>query len=306
MRVVFFGLGSIGLRHLRNLREYVDEHGIDLSVTAVRTGASFLPDLADVQQVRNLSDARGQYDVAFITNPTGLHEQTLRLLDGRADVIFLEKPAFTHVVDPASFAIAPERVYVAAPLRYKLVMNRVRELVAKERVLNARVVCSSFLPDWRPGDYRHTYSASKTMGGGVELDCIHEVDYVISLFGSPNRTTAIAARHSDLEITSNDVAAFILDYDSLFVEIHLDYFGRVPQRTMSLTTAQDRIEVDLLANCVTRMPTGDRDLYDDPPGEMYRREMAYFMESVVPGHANWNDLNRANEALRVVQAVQCP
>ena len=55
-------------------------------------------------------------------------------------------------------------------------------------VYSARVLCSSYLPGWRPGvDYRTVYSAHKDMGGGVTIDLIHEWDYLVELFGKPEK-----------------------------------------------------------------------------------------------------------------------
>ena len=55
--------------------------------------------------------------------------------------------------------------------------------------LFAQAHYGNYLPDMRPGaDYRTLYCASAAAGGGVILDAIHEIDYLIWLFG------AVAAR----------------------------------------------------------------------------------------------------------------
>ncbi len=63
-------------------------------------------------------------------------------------------------------------------------------------VYSARVLCSSYLPGWRPGvDYRTVYSAHKDMGGGVTIDLIHEWDYLWwSFSGSRKRCIILKGR----------------------------------------------------------------------------------------------------------------
>ena len=72
---------------------------------------------------------------------------------------------------------------------------------------SARVICSSYLPDWRPGvDYRTVYSAHKALGGGVTIDLIHEWDYLVDLFGVPQKLYNFKGTYSDLEIDSDDLS----------------------------------------------------------------------------------------------------
>ena len=52
------------------------------------------------------------------------------------------------------------------------------------------VICSSYLPDWRPGVGYHTvyFSAHRRLGGGVTTSTlIHEWDYLVELFGVPEK-----------------------------------------------------------------------------------------------------------------------
>ena len=98
----------------------------------------------------------------------------------------------------------------------------------------ARVICSSYLPDWRPGvDYRTVYSAHKALGGGVTIDLIHEWDYLVDLFGVPQQLYNFKGTYSDLEIDSDDLSVYIAKYPTLLAEVHLDYFGRGYRRSSS-------------------------------------------------------------------------
>ena len=52
-------------------------------------------------------------------------------------------------------------------------------------VISTRIICSSYLPNGENADY--VIYSSKRMGGGVSLDLIHEIDYILYLFGKPEK-----------------------------------------------------------------------------------------------------------------------
>lgn len=134
-----------------------------------------------------------QFDAAFITNPTSLHYDTLCALRGKAGALFIEKPIFDAPGKDlgACLAPSPRKAYVAAPMRWCGVMLALKRLLPQLRPYSARVICSSYLPEWRPGvDSRTVYSAHRAMGGGVAVDLIHEWDYMAELFGTRGRFIA--------------------------------------------------------------------------------------------------------------------
>ena len=193
LSALFIGLGSIGTRHLKNLHTICAKRGIRLEADALRSDLSrpLRPGVEELLRAQYTdASALGQYDLAFITNPTSLHADALKDIYGKAGALFIEKPIFSAEqtgLDPADLMPAGQKAYVAAPMRWcgaMLALKRRLASGADGAPYCARVICSSYLPDWRPGvDYRAVYSAHREMGGGVTIDLIHEWDYLVELFG---------------------------------------------------------------------------------------------------------------------------
>src|SRR5262249_27512737 len=107
-----------------------------------------------------------------------------------------------------------------------------RALPRVGRPLFARAQYGNYLPDMRPGtDYRTLYCARAEAGGGVILDAIHEIDYLVWLFGPIGRVSAEAGRIGNFEIDVEDYAGLHLTHrGGVRSEIHLDYLQRSKRR----------------------------------------------------------------------------
>ena len=312
LTALFIGLGSIGSRHLKNLHTICAERGITLAADALRSSLNrpLRPGVAELlrAQFTALDDpaARGHYDLAFITNPTSLHAETLQSLRGRAGALFIEKPIFSADqagLDPAALLDPGQKAYVAAPMRWcgvMLALKKRLEAGADGRPYCARVLCSSYLPDWRPGvDYRTVYSAHKAMGGGVTIDLIHEWDYLVDLFGAPERLYNLRGQYSELEIDSDDVSLYIAQYPGMLAEVHLDYFGRGYRRSIELFTPSGSLVADFGAGTLT-LPDGTVEDYTEDVNARYLREMAYFLDYAAgPQAVSLNPPATAAQVLRL-------
>ena len=214
---LFVGLGSIGTRHLKNLANACADRGWTLQADALRSDlARPLRDGVAAllhAQSTDLTAAPAQDDMVIITNPTRLHAEALAQVKGRGGALFIEKPIFSAEqtgLALADYLPAGQKAYVAAPMRWCGVMLALKELLPALHPYCARVICSSYLPDWRPGvDYRTVYSAHKALGGGVTIDLIHEWDYLVELFGVPEKLCNFKGTYSDLEIDSDDLSVYI-------------------------------------------------------------------------------------------------
>ena len=287
MEVLFVGLGSIGTRHLRNLFAVAKEKGVQVQADALRS--SMRPLAEDVEGLLRAQyvsyDQLGHYDAAFITNPTHLHAHTLAELAGRVDCFFIEKPIFEGTgYDLAQLGLgADQKAYVAAPMRWCGTFLALKERMPDLKPYSVRVICSSYLPDWRPGvDYRTVYSAHKEMGGGVTIDLIHEWDYLVDLFGAPLEAYNFKGTYSHLEIDSDDLSVYIARYPSLLAEVHLDYFGRTYRRTIELFCKEGTVTADFGAGTLT-LENGEVIHCEEPVNQRYLREMAYFLDYACKG-----------------------
>lgn len=307
MKVCFIGLGSIGTRHCLNLQSICKEYGIKLEIHAVRSSRKPLGEQLkglDIKELESYEDMDRSYDAIFVTNPTSLHYKTLMMTGSKSKHFYIEKPVFeSRDEDIERLPIADDALcYVAAPLRYAAVIREAYKFVKSHRIYSARVICSSYLPDWRPGqDYRKTYSANKDMGGGVSIDLIHEWDYLTMLFGMPEKIYNLIGHYSDLEINSDDLAVYIAEYKDHLIELHLDYFGRKTRRELEVYTAEGCWIFDITNSCIMS-PDGSVQGFEEGTNEKYIREMQYFLDLVTgKNKVSSNSIEHACRVLRIAK-----
>ena len=304
MKICFIGLGSIGKRHIKNLVSALNKRKIEYVIDAVRSSKSPLDE--SVQQLihnsyYSIEELADDYDIVFITNPTFKHYDTLKQVISKTKHIFLEKPVFSSLdIDMDRLTYKKDSVYyVACPLRYHPVVQFVKDYVRDHQVFSVRSICSSYLPEWRKDiDYRKNYSASKQQGGGVSLDLIHEWDYIKYIFGMPLKVLNLKQKCSDLEITSEDLSIYMAQYTDKLIEVHLDYFGRKTVREVTLYTKREVVTADIVHNTIYKSNQKEEKIVLESE-DMYINEMNYFLDCILLGTKNENDIREAYETLKI-------
>ena len=182
---VVIGLGSIGQRHARVLKEL--GHGV---TTVSRRGDGDHTSIASA-----ITAARPGY--AVIATETSHHAESLRQLaeaDFRGSVL-VEKPLFAHAAPPPDYPFAS--LVVGYHLRFNPVMTAFAGRLGGRQAVTVSAYVGQDLRDWRPGrDHRTTASATREAGGGVLRDLSHELDYLLWLFGPWQRVAALPASKS--------------------------------------------------------------------------------------------------------------
>ena len=305
MKIAFVGLGSIGIRHLNNVYKYLSEKGEAFEVDAFRSGkGKELPKevttLLTNVYFEEPDTVNKQYDAVFVTNPSSKHLETMEKFFDYTKTFFVEKPVFdTTEVDRATVEKFSQKLcYVACPLRYNPVLEYVAKNIDLSKVISAKAISSSYLPDWRPGtDYRKCYSAHKDMGGGVHLDLIHEWDYLTNFFGYVKEGFSIIDKVSNLEIDSADCAIYIAKTEKALIELHLDYFGRKTLRELTLFTENDTIECDIQNGRVSFLKSGKEEKLVFERNDFQMKEIRHFFDIVAGKTENDNSVYHAMKVL---------
>ena len=307
-KIAIIGLGSIGTRHLHNIVSVLQKKSIKYTIDLIRSNKNkgISEEVSQyINEIYYSYDAVPfDYDIIFITNPTHLHFETIKKFIPNTKHMFIEKPIFNKLdVLIDELCLKTDSVYyVACPLRYTDVIQYLKEKINFYKVYCARVICSSYLPDWRPNvDYKNTYSAHKEQGGGVSIDLIHEWDYLQYLFGQPEQVLNIKGKFSNLEIDSDDLSLYIAKYKKMAVEVHLDYFGREPIREIQIFTDEDTIVGDIINSEIRYLKSGKKIPFGETRNDYQRREISYFFEILDGRENNHNDILIAFETLRIAE-----
>lgn len=308
MRVAVLGLGSIGMRHAGNL---------------LRLGAQvcgFDPDPArraaleaqggEIAMTRDTAIA--QSDAALIASPSALHHADLSAAVAAKRPALVEKPLshdpqdLERLLDAA--ATQGLRVWGALNLRFHPAVLAAKALLQQKALgdlLWGRLICASYLPDWRPGqDYRQGYAADLRTGG-VLFDVIHEFDLAHHLLG-PTQAISCQARNTGvLDIASEDCADIVLRHpNGLQSSLHLDYVTRPPLRVTEIAGTLGRITLDLRGRSWEwRDAKGEKrggETFSSTFDDDYLAEMQAFLDSLA-GRAT--PLCGGHEALAVLKTV---
>ena len=302
VKICFFGMGSIGKKHLKNLVKILKERKLNFEIDVVKRTREVDEEVRFyINNIYSIKDFTPTfYDIVFIVNDTSAHIETLNLMKNYSNNFFIEKPLSINVNKININDYKDKKIYIACPMRYSNVIEYLKKEIDVSKVYSVRAICSTYLPDWRPTiDYRHNYSAKKELGGGVTLDLIHEWDYLIYLLGFPEKIFNLNKKVSHLEINSDDLSIYIAKYKDKLVELHLDYFGRIPTRKVEFFLKEGTVIGDFIKNTIILEDNREINLSDDI--DDYIKEMNNFLDIIFNQKDNFNNLEHAYKVLKLIK-----
>jgi predicted dehydrogenase len=239
--VLIAGLGSVGRRHLANLRTLGWR-----DIRCYRTGSSTLPDidpgLAEIDSDLTAALARRPL-AAIVANPSA-HHVPVALSAARAGAhLLIEKPLSHDLTGVADLQELVESrglaVLVGFQFRFNPGLQQLRTWIragAIGTVVSAQVHWGEYLPEMHPWeDYRMGYAARPDLGGGVLLTLCHPFDYLRWLLGDIDDVRASSTRQDTLGLGVETCVDVSLRFTSgASGHVHLDFVQRPPEHRVTI------------------------------------------------------------------------
>jgi predicted dehydrogenase len=271
MKLLFVGLGSIGQRHLRNVKRLFGED-VELSAYRVRRLNHTFSDSMTIRDGVNLEEEfnikvftdyfealQNSPDVVFITNITAKHiECAMEAVQAGCD-IFMEKPLsdnFDRIQELENLVREKDCVfYMGFQNRFHPCIQYARTVLAQDMLGNLLGVSNEFgerlttMHSYE--DYRQTYMAKKDMGGGPILNLqIHCFDYLQWLIGIPISVCTIVPETFGIDIDVEGAASSLFSFQThqgkiIPVYSHTDFFQFPPTHRLKIVGEKGYLDIDL-------------------------------------------------------------
>ena len=259
-------MGSIGLRHLKNLKKLGQ---CDIIIYSSRK--SVMPDIeeeiSNFKVFSSLDKALLEKpDICMITNPTSIHiDVALKAANAHCH-LYIEKP-LSHTLDNLKKLqkIVDEKkliTFITYQFRFHPHIKLIKLIFENEKYgkpLYVTTEWSEYLPDWHTWeDYKLYYSARKDLGGGVLLTQIHPLNYLNYIFGDIKRLQINKVSTKSLDIEVDDTADLLINFkNGVSGHVHIDFLQRPRAHTMKILTNKGKFEWDYHKNCLLFISNND-------------------------------------------------
>ena len=313
--ILIVGLGSIGKRHLKMVREYRPNSCI--TILRSKVGSEIAEEkIADkiVYKIEEALDTKSQ--AVIIATPAPFHHTSATIFIKNDMHVLVEKPL------EESLASARKLEYLQADsnvvglvgycLRYDPNAIKFKQMIEQHvigDVLHVTVECGSYLPDWRPGqDYKKTASSVKALGGGVLLELSHELDYLRWFFGDVVDVSAKFSNSDSLDIDVEDQADLLLTTQAdVAVNVHLDFNTRETRRFCKVQGTEGNIIWDAVNNKVILHLAGKAPRIESnicAPDQKYREQLTHFIDCIENKKAPRVSFSDGVKVLEVIEAAR--
>lgn len=309
--VLVIGLGSIGERHVRNLKQL----GCNSIYVLRRTNTKPRTiSFDDYNCVFSMNEAIShKIDAAIIASPSNNHTEHLNYLVNKRIPVLIEVPIsnkidlLKKINDHALINKVP--ILVGHNIKYHPSLKKIYDLVKTNKIGKVHYSRSQFgeyLPDCHPWqDFKKRYEARRDLGGGVILTSIHEIDHAIWLQGKVESVTCIS-RTLKFDIDVEDTAIIVMEHEGgSLSEVSLDFIQRVYSRSLQICASEGSLEWKLKTNNLKLYDTetkrwniliNDED-YDF--NKTYIDELINFSEIIFDGSKPVTDLRHSIHVLNV-------
>jgi predicted dehydrogenase len=324
MNILIIGLGSIGQRHLRNLKKIQTKaqfyalrkkYTTPLLNSANKVTKGDIKKKYSLKYINNLEEINKnkiKLDCAFVCTPTSHHvSQIIWLLKNDINC-FVEKPLGSSLtkLKELEFLLKKKNKLITMmgfQLRFNPIIQYLENILKKKspigKVFTAHIHHGEHIKDFHPyEDYRISYAAIKKLGGGVILTQIHEIDYLLHLFKDYDfkNISFISSKVSNLDLNVEDVfsANFLLknNNNKILCSMNLNFLERPKKRKIYLIGEKGSINVCLNSQKILIFKNNKTIVkkFIFKKNDIFIKELKFFLSKIKSKNNVSNSLNLFN------------
>lgn len=205
MKIIVIGLGSMGKRRIRLIREMYPDYEV-LGIDGREDRRKEAVDLLKISCFTSTAEVSVQVDCAFICTSPLSHASIITDCLNRGWHVFTELNLVTDVYEQ-NIALAKEKdcvLFLSSSFLYREEIKYIRSRINSEKKWNYIYHIGQYLPDWHPWEsYKDFFAGDKRTNGCREILAI-ELPWITRTFGNVETITVLSDKMSDLNICFED------------------------------------------------------------------------------------------------------
>jgi len=323
MNILIIGLGSIGQRHLRNLKlikpkshfyAIRKKRNVPLLSNSNKALKGDIKKKYSLEYFNSLSEIykkKIKIHCAFVCTPSSKHiPQVIDLLNYNIPC-FIEKPlgSSSKRLNELERLFKKKNVItmMGYQLRFNPLIKYLENIIKKKspigKLIAAHIHHGENIKDFHPYEnYKNSYAANKKLGGGVILTQIHEIDYFLHLFDEYKikYSSFTSSKISDLDLDVEDIFSsnFILkkNRNKMLCSMNLNFFERPKKRKFYLIGKEGSLVACFNSQKIYIYKKENRIIkkFKFNKNDIFIKELKFFISKVKSKTKISNDLNLLN------------
>lgn len=214
MNILVIGLGSMGKRRLRLIKQNYPEHKL-FGVDSNEGRAKESYELFGIKVFSNINEAleSTNIDCGFVCTAPLAHNEIIKLLLKRKIHVFTELNLVSDGYEEINSMKKDSVLFLSSTLIYRKDLNYIFEKVNGSNV-NYIYHSGQYLPDWHPWEnYQDFFVGDKRTNGCREIFAI-ELPWMIMCFGKIKKFTVSKGKNTSLKLDYFDNFSILIEHEN--------------------------------------------------------------------------------------------
>jgi len=331
MKILIIGLGSIGQRHLSNLKKIFKKSsfyalrkiGKKIIIKETRIIKKSDPiKYFNIGKLNSYKEAKKlKPNIVFICNPSVFHYRDAIFFASIGSHLFIEKPFIANMpqVKKISSMLIKKRSVsmIGYNMRFHPIIRFLQKIYKNNKygkLISADFKNLTYVPSHHPYEnYKTGYAVKKQLGGGVLNSLIHEVDLIVYFFGLPNSLFVNKFNSRILDIDVDDNLSSIMTYKNFkqkfYINLNLSIVSLKEERTVNFVYQNFTIDCNLIKNIIKIInnkskKTVFKKQFNIKRNTMFLKEVKYFKNSILKTKQNFSSIKNNLDTIKLYNMLK--